>query len=144
MNTNQIIETYLIKAIRYGEIYDVKPSLILAIIEQESSGDPTALGTSGEIGLGQLTRFALLDYNRATGNNIVKTDLFNIDININILTFYISNLHRNFFPKSMFQSLRAYNAGIGRVRENDEISVDYAKSVLSRQEKIVDVLTKQI
>lgn len=144
LTTKQIIETYKIEVFKYASLYDVEPSLVLAIIEQESSGNPVALGTSGEIGLGQITKFALLDFNRSTSFNYSKSDLFSIEKNINVTTWYISFLLHKFFIGDKFTSLRAYNAGIGNIRKSDTISVDYAKSVIERQAKIKHELFKQI
>lgn len=49
------------EAVRFGGLHGVDPAVLLAIIDQESDGDPRASRPTGEFGLGQLKPIAARD-----------------------------------------------------------------------------------
>ena len=134
MNIKQTYSTYIDLAVQYGGMYNVQPTLVIAIIQQESAGQPHVIGTSGEIGLMQLTRYALLDFNNG-GGSIRNYKLFNPKYNIQVGTWYIGFLIR-YFDGDIKKALQAYNAGIGNVRKNENVSLEYAESVLKFQQTL--------
>lgn len=131
LNVKQIFDTYGVVAKKYSIFYGVPIEYILGIIRQESAGKPSAIGTSGEIGLCQLTKFALSDFN--SKNRMYETyrvdQLFNPEINIKVATWYLKFLN-DYYKGDWFQTFRAYNAGIGTIKTNHNISKEYANSVI--------------
>lgn len=142
MTIKQIVDTYKDLAITNGFNYNVEPSLVLAIIKQESSGIPNAVGSSGEIGLCQITKYALQDFNEKTGNKYKLHELFEPEKNIEVASFYI-HFTTNYFNSTTL-GLQAYNAGIGKINSDNSISFNYASSVLNYQKEIKNILTKGI
>ena len=97
----------------YCKKYDIKPSVIYALIRSESFFDAEVTSTAGAIGLTQLMEF--------TGSDIAKRlkiqdyDLTDPEISINFGTYYLAELVRR-CDGSMLQAFFSYNAGITRVR----------------------------
>lgn len=98
-------------------------NLILAVVAQESAGNPDAVGGVGEWGLMQLTDAAAQDANGP------KTfdPLVNMIVGANFLSIQIDRM-----GGSLFDGLRAYNAGASGARQYPNRSVSYARSVLQR------------
>ncbi|RMD82396.1 MAG: lytic transglycosylase domain-containing protein [Lentisphaerae bacterium] len=102
-------------AARHG----VEPELVLAVIRQESKFNVRAIGDAGEIGLMQITRGVVLDWQRRFKQALTyPRDLFVPEINIEVGTWYLSRgldeFHREKARKIF--ALAYYNAGPGRVR----------------------------
>ena len=56
-NDSYINEYYIDLCVKYGEIYNIDPNLLIAFIECESSGDASAVSANGQyIGLMQLNK----------------------------------------------------------------------------------------
>lgn len=97
----------------YCKKYDIKPSVIYALIRSESFFDAEVTSTAGAIGLTQLMEF--------TGGDIAKRlkiqdyDLTDPEISINFGTYYLAELVRR-CDGSLLQAFFSYNAGITRVR----------------------------
>ncbi len=93
--------------------YDIKKSVVFALIRSESFFDPDITSTAGAIGLTQLMDF--------TGGDIARRlkyrdySLEDPETNIEFGTFYFSELYRR-CEGSYLQSFFSYNAGITRVR----------------------------
>ena len=128
--TRQIGETIILESEKYG--FD--PIFLIAVIQNESSFNPTAVGKAGEIGLMQL-KFVTAEWIAK------KFDLFydgpqslkDPTINIQIGSAYLSYLRKEFAFKSHLY-LEAYNKGSTYVRkalESDGISRQYVSRVLS-------------
>ena len=98
---------------KYCKKYDIKPSVIYALIRSESFFDADVTSSAGAIGLTQLMEF--------TGSDIAKRlriqdyDLTDPEISINFGSYYLSELVRR-CDNSYLQGFFAYNAGITRVR----------------------------
>jgi hypothetical protein len=63
MDYQQLIDTYADLAKEFGEKYQLRDTLVLADIRQESSGVPTKVSYCGAVGLMQVMDPALIDYN---------------------------------------------------------------------------------
>jgi len=97
----------------YCKKYDIKPSIIYAMIRSESFFDADVISSAGAVGLTQLMEF--------TGSDIAKRlkiqdyNLTDPEISINFGTYYLSELVRR-CNGSYLQGFFSYNAGITRVR----------------------------
>jgi len=100
------IETYCKK-------YDIKESVIYALIRSESFFDADVTSSAGAIGLTQLMEFTGSDV--AKRLKITDYELTDPEISINFGTYYLSELVRR-CDGSLLQGFFAYNAGITRVR----------------------------
>ena len=103
---SELIETYSKK-------YDIKESVVYALIRSESFFDANVTSSAGAIGLTQLMEF--------TGSDVAKRlriedyDLTDPEISINFGTWYLSELVKR-CDGSLLQGFFSYNAGITRVR----------------------------
>lgn len=109
----------------------IRPSLIAAIVQQESNGNPDAQGKSNDVGLMQITQPALQDYNENyAGQDFKLDDLIGKENGINNLIvgtlFYKLQLKR---MGNEFDALRAYNGGAKGASLNPNLSKDYANNV---------------
>ena len=128
---NIVSSTYKDLAVKYGTLYKVDPALIMAIIQQESGGNPVSIGLSGEIGLMQITPIALQDVMDKSGLSYKQYQLFDPDINIQVGSYFISYLVR-YYDGSYFNALKAYNGGITGTKNNPSLSVKYAGEVIEK------------
>lgn len=81
--------TYIADRISYwANEWNVNVYTVAAIIAQESSFDPTAVGTRGERGLMQITRPALKELERKYDQKFDFNSLFDIDHNLRAGTLY--------------------------------------------------------
>ena len=124
--TNRI-NTVIEDVFKFANKYDVPPEIIIAIIWQESDFKPDAVGLSNERGLMQLKNIALIDSNHITKKNYSFEDLFNPTVNIEAGTGYLRWLRNRL--STWYDTVRAYNAGIGRVLERESAGINYANQV---------------
>lgn len=81
--------TYIADRISYwANKWNVNVYTVAAIVAQESSFDPTAVGTRGERGLMQITRPALKELERKYDEKFDFNRLFDIDHNLSAGTLY--------------------------------------------------------
>jgi len=81
--------TYIADRISYwAKKWNVNVYTVAAIVAQESSFDPTAVGTRGERGLMQITRPALKELERKYDEKFNFNRLFDIDHNLSAGTLY--------------------------------------------------------
>lgn len=114
----------------------ISQSLILAVIEQESAGDPAAISHADCFGLMQLSQYALIDYNRKFETNHTLIDILGRDgaaLNITIGSWYLDWCINQ--AGSTENGLRAYNVGIGTIKKDHTAGAEYARSVLVRKRK---------
>lgn len=112
--------------------------LATAIIAVESSGNPGARSGSGSVGLMQVTAPALADYNAARGTQIALNDtVANPALSVRVGFWYLRSLELN-HGLTIFDALRAYNAGIGNVRRDPagEVGSTYAAKVLAYSQRL--------
>jgi len=100
--------------------HNMDPSLIKAVIRQESNFDANARGKAGEYGLMQITEGAAMDWERNTGKRFGSPgSLFRPKLNIEIGTWYLAQGYRKWqaHDEVLTLSLAQYNAGPSRAQE---------------------------
>lgn len=119
---------------QYSGYWSVDPQVILAIICQESGGNPAAQNPADPSkGLMQLTPGALSDFNRSVGRSYTFDDMLQPELNIEAGTWYYSS--RLARTNDQHKALAAYNAGLGNIPAGEA----YATSV----ETYLDLVKEQ-
>ncbi|OPZ25059.1 MAG: Soluble lytic murein transglycosylase precursor [Lentisphaerae bacterium ADurb.BinA184] len=98
----------------------LSPSLVRAVIRQESDFHYWRIGRAGEIGLMQVTGPAVADWERATGNRCrFRGKLFDARLNIEVGTWYLARALRRWsrYRDAEVLALAEYNAGYSRARK---------------------------
>lgn len=117
------------------------PFLILAIIDQESAGEPTIIGDSGtSFGLMQIKQPALTDVINIMGLPFIEhSELLKPENNIRYGTAYLA-LKRKDVDGNIYNTLRAYNQGFAGMNRTDKNQLEkgkqYAKSVITKKEAL--------
>lgn len=137
----QVIQDWQNTVSVQAEKFTVPFQLVLAVIVQESGGDPQATGRTGDYGLMQITAPTLTDFNKVNNKSYTLADMYDPIKNVEVGTWYLSWLH-NTFSLSWRDTLRAYNVGIGTVLKSTTAGSSYADSVISYSDKILDNLFK--
>ena len=103
--------------IRYAaEAEGIDPYLVTAIIREESRFDPRAVSRAGAIGLMQLMPSTAYEVNNSLRIGLEdELELYNVEKNILIGVYYISQLMKEF--SKLPYALAAYNAGENAVRQ---------------------------
>lgn len=127
----ELPKEYIYYCEKAGQVYHICPELIQAIIEQESAGNPDAVGPAGEIGLMQIYP----RYHLARAQRLNVYDLFNPEGNILIGTDYLAELFAGY--QDMGTILMIYN-GVedAELRGNNGDYTDYAKEIMKRTEEL--------
>jgi soluble lytic murein transglycosylase len=100
----------------HAENYDLDPSLLAAVIEQESKFDANARSSAGAIGLMQLQPDTAKGIAKYTGGaKFVVADLDDPEINIRYGAWYLHHLLQKYGNEQL--ALAAYNAGQANVDE---------------------------
>ncbi len=97
---------------KYANQNGLKPELVRAVIQQESSGNPRSVSVVGAVGLMQLMP--------ATARGLGVSDPFDPEQNVAGGTKYLAGLLRE-FDGDLPKSLAAYNAGPAAVRKHGGI-----------------------
>jgi soluble lytic murein transglycosylase len=122
-----------------GQRYGIRPEMILAVIQTESSFVADAISNKGAIGLMQLLPSTAREVAGEleiewTGDHLLKDPQVNIELG----AYYLSKLIDDFEDVDM--ALSAYNAGPGRVSRlvgrGIEMSGEYSHRVLSTMDAI--------
>lgn len=103
----------------------IDPNLVLAIIWQESYGRPDAGGAAGEIGLMQLLPSTAADFGVSN-----PADLYDPATNIRAGVRYLAYCFDRM--PSVYDAVRAYNAGVYGATSFPERAKAYANQVLNR------------
>lgn len=104
--------------------------LVSSIIAVESAGDPNARSGKDAVGLMQITFPVIEEYYQETGAKYSLMDLYAPELNVKIGYWYLQRLITH-YKLDLWNALRAYNAGIGRIRKDGKISVQYADRILA-------------
>lgn len=100
----------------HAAIYHLDPLLIVAMIKTESNFDSGAVSPKGATGLMQLMPNTANWISQQTGRGKLSSkELMNVEININLGTWYLHNLSGE-FKEDRILVLAAYNAGRGNVK----------------------------
>ena len=121
---------------KYSKEYNVDTNLVYAVIKAESNFKPNAKSNKNAIGLMQLMEDTAKDLVKRVDLKIkeeeIKGKLYDVDININLGTKYLSILLERYGNVEI--AVTAYNAGIGTV--DNWIEKDIIKSDGSNIENI--------
>lgn len=121
---------------KYSKEYNVDTNLVYAVIKAESNFKPNAKSNKNAIGLMQLMEDTAKDLVKRVdlkiSNEELKDKLYDVDININLGTKYLSILLERYGNVEI--AVTAYNAGIGTV--DNWIEKDIIKSDGSNIENI--------
>ena len=99
---------------KYAGFNNVDPQVVLAMICQESSGNPDSVNPADPSrGLMQLTPGALSDFNKAVGRSYSFDDMFIPYKNIEAGTWYFASRYRK--TGILRDAIAAYNAGLGNI-----------------------------
>lgn len=113
--------------LKYSEMYDVDPNLVLAIIKVESKFKSDALSSKGAIGLMQIMpSTGVWASEKMKIEGFEENDLYDYDTNIHIGTWYISSLIDE-FDGDIRNAVASYNGGMGNVKswlEDESYSQD--------------------
>ncbi|MCB0370452.1 MAG: transglycosylase SLT domain-containing protein, partial [Bdellovibrionales bacterium] len=97
--------------------HELDPLFVMSVIITESSFNPEALGSAGEVGLMQLMPFTGKDVaNRVKIKWHGKRTLRDPIKNIKLGTAYLSQL-RSFFENNPSRYISAYNSGPGKIKK---------------------------
>jgi soluble lytic murein transglycosylase len=137
LNTaKKVISQWKALAEQYAKYWSIDSSIVLAIICQESGGDPNAVNPSDPSrGLMAITQGALTDFNKAVGRSYTFNDLFTPYINVEVGTWYIS--HQMKHTATLTNALAAYNAGLGNISAGQK----YSSSVTEYLSAVKQTLT---
>lgn len=103
-------DSILESTFNYCDEYNLDLVWALSLYMQESTFYPKAKGAIGDAGLTQITNSAIVEYERFHKIKINKKDIYNIDTNIKIGLWYLSNkLEQN--NDNYKISFAKYNAG---------------------------------
>ena len=133
VDVSGIPETYISldayhACIKYGVEYNLKPEILMAMIEAESDGNASAYNSSSATGIMQVV--PKWHYERMTKLNI--TNLYDTDQNIHVAADYLAELYDRY--DSMELALMVYNMGDHKaVKYYDQGKVSrYARGIIDR------------
>ncbi|WP_257811626.1 transglycosylase SLT domain-containing protein [Burkholderia glumae] len=113
--------------------YNLDPSFVNAVVQQESSGNPKAWnksgGGQGAAGAMQVRGPALSDYNQANGTSYKMSDLLDPSVGIEVGSWYLNQQLNRFGDPA--RALAAYKDGAASPAAQQGTSA-YAQQVLSR------------
>lgn len=99
---------------KYGGFNNTEPAIILAMIAQESSGNPDSVNPADPSrGLMQITPGALSDFNRQLGRSYTFDDMFVPYKNVEVGTWYYASRYAK--TGNVRDAIAAYNAGLGNI-----------------------------
>ena len=107
----------------YSLQYNVPATVILAVIEQESGGNPNIVSSDNAIGLMQILPSTAAQVASANGIPYMSSSsLYNPQINIAIGTAYLASLYSQY--QNWTTALNAYFAGGGNINNISQITVN--------------------
>ena len=138
LENTYVSETAIESCYEYGEQYDFRPELLIAIIEAESSGNPNAKN-GGCIGLMQIYE----KYHTDRMERLDVSDLYDESGNILVATDYLYELFMKYGDVGMM--LMKYN-GDSSAKDywngNGELSA-YAKKIINRTEELENIIDEE-
>jgi len=126
-----IKQEYINYAYEISAGYDISPSLIIAMIETESSGDPTVVSSHGALGLMQI--IPKWHYERM--KRLGVTDLREPSQNILVAVDFLHELFVKY--DDIYDVLMYYNGGYPALRRSKSMDFSYyATSIAERAEEL--------
>ncbi len=130
---------------RYSKQYNIRASLILAMIEIESDFNRTLVGTSNDRGYMQIIpnteKWIATEYGKELNLTYNPKTIFDPSYNIGLGVKYLSILDRLYDDDH--KMLTSYNRGIGGMRKYHKkygtYKTIYSKVILEREKKYVGV-----
>lgn len=104
--------------------YKVGANILIGVLWQESRFDPNAVGSSGEIGMAQFMPIAAEDI------GVELEDLKNPAMAIEAAAKLLA-LNRGRLAGNMWDSIRAYNVGVGKAAQDKTAGSGYALDVMA-------------
>lgn len=130
-NTAVVPKEYMQYCEEAGQIYNICPELLEAVLEAESGGNPNALGKAGEMGLMQIYP----KYHRGRAEKIGVGNLFEPRGNILTAADYLAELFARYGDVGTV--LMVYNGTKNAVELGQQgIYTDYAEEVMQRAEEL--------
>lgn len=128
--------------ISYSERYDLKPSLLLSMIEFESNFNQWEVGTHQDRGYMQIIpsteKWLAKDFGHEIGIKYDPSKIFEPEYNIGLAATYL-NMLRDSYGNDMNRILSEYNRGpYGLAKyyaRNNTYETSYSRTVLSKEKK---------
>ena len=130
------------------KLYQLEPSIQLAMVKVESSFNPNAIGAIGEQGLFQvLPTTGAVVFDALNLGEYYDKKLADPDINTKVAGYYLYKMKKRFWNHSKAENvyhyaLSAYNQGSRPVYEKlskgKDVKTDYSKKVIKEATKISD------
>lgn len=121
---NKVAEPYRAEIRAAAARHGVSDNILSAILFKESSFNPNAVGSSGEVGLGQFMEIAAQDVGTSQ-EELRGSPALQIDKAAQLLA-----LNSQRFDGNIFDAVRAYNVGTGKARKESAAGSSYALDVL--------------
>lgn len=141
-NFNQTAQWYAV-AFTEARKWGISPFTVLAMIDQESGGNPNPSdGSAGEVGIMQVKQGALTDVINIQHLPFKTLDqIRDVETNIQYATAYLA-LQFDRVGGNEYDALRAYNQGYAGMDRTDKGQLEkgkaYAKSVISKKTVLKD------
>ncbi len=131
--------------LKYSKQYNIRASLILAMIEIESDFKRTLVGTSNDRGYMQIIpgteKWIAVEYGKEMNLKYNPDNIFDPNYNIGLGVKYLSILNRLY--KNDHKMLTSYNRGDGGMRKyfrkHGTYKTTYSKVILEREKKYLAV-----
>lgn len=122
-NNEAVVDSIIEEAFNASEKYDIDTEWIFLLAYTESGFDPKAKGKTGDYGLYQITKWAIIEYEKTTGIKIKNK--FNIKENTEVAIWFLRQ-KLNESNNNFKDAFAKYNAG----KFYKTIGYDYFKKVM--------------
>lgn len=126
-----------------AEEYGISPTVMLALAEIESTGNPKVISSTGDYGLMQINKFN----HEWLSEELGITDWFDARQSAEAACFMIKNLSDNYEEcEDISQCLMAYNMGVNNARplwKQGIYESEYSKKVLEKEAEISRVIDER-
>lgn len=136
-------ETSLI-VMTYAKAYNLRPSLLLSVMETESNFDPYLVGTHKDRGLMQIIpateKWLVKDFGSQVGMEYNPDNIFDAEYNIGLAVMYLSFL-KDAYGNNDHRVLSEYNRGPYKLKEyyqrNGTYATSYSRKIIRGESKYV-------
>lgn len=143
MNTPLDFETALLLSV-YAEEYEMRPSLLLSLMETESNFNQFLVGTHRDRGFMQIIpateRWLVKDFGSKVGMEYDPENIFDPEYNIGLSVMYLSFL-KGAYKSNDHRMLSEYNRGPSRLKtyyqRNGTYATSYSKKIIRGESKYV-------